>query len=189
MILFGESAGSVSISAYSFAYKDDPLVRGFIMQSGVAQGIGDADEGMWTLAAGNVGCLDAEQPGSDKEIECMMSLSAEKIMSGITNMTVNPIGTPNGGSPFVDNVTVWSVEDYQRLAEEGQFAKLVGGHRGYEAFVGKFANVDVQPVLLGSNDDEGQSVVNFSPETGVNQSLAEDITISRFTCLVSNFSR
>lgn len=44
-------------------------------------------------------------------------------------------------------------------------------------------------MLIGSNDDEGQSVVNFSPQTGLNESLAEDITISKFTCPVGELSR
>lgn len=126
MTLFGESAGAVSISAYSFTYMDDPIVSGFILQSGVAQGIGDADEGMWTMAAENLGCVDIETPGSDDEIECMMRLPAKAIMKGVSNLTVNPIGAANGGSPFVDNETVWSVEDYQNLADKGSFAKLVG---------------------------------------------------------------
>ena len=125
MILFAESAGAVSISAYSFAYKDDPIVQGLIQQSGVAQRIGDADEAQWTLAASNIGCADADNPGSDTEIDCMMRLPAEKIMSAVSNLSVNPFGSPNGGSPFVDNKTVWSIEEYARKAEAGDFARLV----------------------------------------------------------------
>ncbi|KIX06448.1 uncharacterized protein Z518_04424 [Rhinocladiella mackenziei CBS 650.93] len=167
MVLFGESAGAVSISAYSYTYKDDPIVRGLIQQSGVAQGIGDADPLMWTLAAINVGCNNTDDPS--KELSCMMQLPAETIIKGISPSNVNPIGSANGGSPFVDNNTVFSAEGYIAKAERGDFAKI--------------------PVLLGSNDDEGNGVVNFSGEFGLNESLADAITVSKFTCPVAMLAR
>lgn len=123
MILFGESAGAVSISAYSYTYKEDPIVYGVIQQSGVATGIGDADETMWALAAAALGCNDAED--LIKEFHCMMDLPADALIKGVSNLTVNLIGSPNGGSPFVDNTTVFSVQDYIAKAEAGDFAKIV----------------------------------------------------------------
>jgi carboxylesterase type B len=123
MILFGESAGAVSISAYSYTYKEDPIVYGLVQKSGVATGIGDADETMWTLAAAALGCSDTKDPMN--EFNCMMGLPAEALIKGVSNMTVNPIGSPNGGSPFVDNTTVFSVQDYIAKAEAGDFAKIV----------------------------------------------------------------
>ncbi|OQU96360.1 hypothetical protein CLAIMM_02454 [Cladophialophora immunda] len=166
MILFGESAGAVSISAYSYTYKDDPIVNGLIQQSGVATGIGDADGTTWTLAATAVGCNDTENPV--KEFDCMMALPAAALTRAVSNASVNSIGSPNGGSPFVDNVTVFSIADYTAKAEAGDFAKI--------------------PVLLGTNNNEGNGVVNYSPEYGLNTTLADAVTIAAFTCPVSQLA-
>lgn len=124
--LFGESAGAVSASGYSFLYKDDPIVQAFILESGVATGIGGADGAVWDLVALNVGCKrNGSAAGIQEEEQCMLKVPAARLRAGISNMTVNPVGVPNGGSPKVDNVSVFSVEEYYARAERGDFAKLV----------------------------------------------------------------
>jgi hypothetical protein len=55
----------------------------------------------------------------------MMKLDAKKIAHSNSNKTFNAAFTPGGGSPVVDNITVWSQEGYIEQAKIGKFAHKV----------------------------------------------------------------
>ncbi|KAF8534999.1 Alpha/Beta hydrolase protein [Trichophaea hybrida] len=95
--LFGESAGSGSISTYAYAYPYNPLVRAVIMQSGTAELISDPGPREFLRVAGN----DAVSP-----------------------RLLNGLGDGSGGVPGVDNVTAFSPEEVVKRGLAGKFARL-----------------------------------------------------------------
>ena len=130
MILFGESAGGGSISSYSYAYPDDPIVRGFIQQSGTAELIGtrligNPGPSEFIRVSNALGC--GGRGVDDRErMACMKKVDAERIHRAVSNKILNNFGSPSGGMPGVDNITAFSVEELVARGRAGRFAKLVG---------------------------------------------------------------
>ncbi|CCX15899.1 Similar to Cholinesterase; acc. no. O62760 [Pyronema omphalodes CBS 100304] len=157
--LFGESAGGSSVSSYAYAYPDDPKVAGLIMQSGTAEILGDPGPEEFLRVSKAVGCDDKDD---SKRVKCFKKVDAKTIQGAISNRTLNWYAWPNGGMPGVDNKTVFTMEEFIT--------------RG---FVGRFAKV---PVLVGSNNHEGDFVIPFNAEKGINTTLSDIMTKTLFTC-------
>ncbi|KAF8537274.1 Carboxylesterase family-domain-containing protein [Trichophaea hybrida] len=121
--LFGESAGSGSISTYAYAYPYNPLVRAVIMQSGTAELISDPGPREFLRVAGNVGCKGAEE----ERVKCMMAAEAGKIQDAVSPRLLNGLGDGSGGVPGVDNVTAFSPEEVVKRGLAGKFARLAWG--------------------------------------------------------------
>ena len=122
MILFGESAGAGSVSSYSYAYPDDPIVRGFIQQSGTAELIGNTGPSEFIRVSDALGCGGVD----DRErMECMKKADAERISHAISNRTLNYYASPSGGTPGVDNITAFPIDELVTRGMSGRFAKLV----------------------------------------------------------------
>lgn len=149
IVLAGQSAGSASIDLYSFAYANDPIVSGFIMQSGtrnLANGGGaalpngppppspatNASEG-WFNASAALGC-----GGSTSNPATVLTCMQSKNFTDIVTVT-NTIGF----QPAADNISVFTDADYEARTAAGNFTKV--------------------PILIGSNDHE----------TGLFESLAK----------------
>lgn len=120
----GQSSGADASAAMLYQYVDDPIVRGIIQESGAPEYIGTADDSEFRRVAGIVGC--ADYANRTKELLCMKQIPAESLKHAISNLTVNPFGSPSGGNPMIDNLTLFSAEEYQRRGEAGLFAKVVG---------------------------------------------------------------
>lgn len=138
IVLAGQSAGSASLDLYSYAYVDDPIVQGFIMQSGVmslANGGGAAlpngpppsspatnvSEG-WFNASAALGC-----GGSTSDPAAVLTCMQSKNVTDIVTAT-----TTIGFQPSPDNISVFT--DYPARTSAGRFTKV--------------------PILIGSNDHE-----------------------------------
>ncbi|KAF8533104.1 Alpha/Beta hydrolase protein [Trichophaea hybrida] len=163
--LFGESAGSGSISTYAYAYPHNPLVRAFIMQSGTAELISDPGPGEFLRVAGNVGCKD----GEEERVKCMMAAEAGKIQDAVSPRLLNGARDGSGGVPGVDNVTAFSPEEVVKRGLAGKFARL--------------------PTLMGTNYHEADILVPYSPSTGINYTLSDYFTSLLFTCPTAKQSR
>ncbi|KAF8544403.1 Alpha/Beta hydrolase protein [Trichophaea hybrida] len=163
--LFGESAGSGSISTYAYAYPQKPLVRALIMQSGTAELMVDPGPGEFLRVAGNVGC----KGGEKERVKCMMAAEAGKIQDAVSPKLLNDMGARSGGTPAVDNVTVFSPEEVVKRGLAGKFASL--------------------PTLIGSNNHEGDFLIPFSPTLGINYTLSDLVTSIFFTCPTAIQSR
>ncbi|RHZ58020.1 uncharacterized protein CDV56_107946 [Aspergillus thermomutatus] len=159
--LGGQSAGADSAALLTYAFKDDPIVQGLILQSGIPEYVGPQDDFVFIQAADRVGCRNAAN--RTDELSCMKSVPAPILHRALSNLTVNPFGT-TGGAPMIDNITLYSAEEYQRLGS-----------------VGSFANV---PVLMGITNNEGDGVLNWS-EKGVNKTLSNILTTTYFNCPMS----
>jgi hypothetical protein len=101
-----------------YTHADDPIAAGLILQSGLAEYIGEYDGGEWRRVAGVVGCA-----GGD--LECMRGIEAGRLARAVSGEGFNRFGAGSGGGPVVDNVTHFRVEEYLRRGEEGRFARVV----------------------------------------------------------------
>lgn len=143
VVLFGQSAGAVAADMLIYAFPQDTIVKGLILQSGnaaVFSGLGEMEAPgaamLWFRTAASLGCT-----GDDATVlACMRSKPAMDLL----NAQFPPAGgqaasmTPVGGFlPTIDNITVFS--DYQTRTN---FSKI--------------------PILIGNNDNEG----------GITQALA-----------------
>ena len=121
----GKSSGADVAAALALSFEDDPIFRALLLESGqplAAEPFGDPSEESHRVA-GVVGCSD--KSNSTAELECMKDIPAEALRDVISNKTFNAFGVPNGGSPMIDNLTLFAPEEYMRRGEAGRFARVV----------------------------------------------------------------
>lgn len=133
--LFGQSAGGSSVDYFSYAWTEDPIVAGFIAESGTVFTPGtpasaDAAAEIWYNLTAALGCGDADSDAS-AVTGCMRSLDWQTVQNGIADGT--GLGAVSGGfGPSADDVVVFS--DYAARTVQG--------------------NVTKRPLLIGENDYE-----------------------------------
>ncbi|KAI1768747.1 putative carboxylesterase [Hypoxylon sp. FL1150] len=166
--IFGQSAGGSSVDYYSYAWTEDPIVAGFIAESGTVFTEGtpataDAAADSWYNLTATLGCGDANSVASEV-FSCMLALDWQTVQNGIPQGT--GLSSVTGGfGPSVDEIIVFS--DYPTRSTEGNVTKL--------------------PLLIGSNDYEvGLFKVLFGLE-GVTYSEAEwqFLQLAIYTCPIS----
>jgi cholinesterase len=122
--LFGESAGgrSVDIYAYAWANETDPIVNGFIAQSGAApQNTGWTPRpNSWFELARRAGCGAAK---GKESVECMKGKSLDEIMKAIGTDGGKRSDLMRAFTPVTDGKTYFA--DYDKRAAAGQFIKKV----------------------------------------------------------------
>jgi cholinesterase len=133
--LFGQSAGGSSVDYYSYAWTSDPIVAGFIAQSGTvfspdSQADSSTSAKAWYNLTSTLGCGDS---GSDPDVvlSCMRSQNWQTIQEAIPTGT--GISSVTGGfGPTIDNIVVFS--DYIERSAAGKFIKrpLFIGNNNYE---------------------------------------------------------
>ncbi|PLB49353.1 alpha/beta-hydrolase [Aspergillus steynii IBT 23096] len=115
--LWGQSAGAASIDWYNFAYPNDPIAKGFIIDSGsvwLFGGQGNASQSGFATLASHFNCT-----GSDAvQLACLRNQPATKIEAFIEG----PSGSALSFQPVQDNITVFS--DYTALYQQGHFADV-----------------------------------------------------------------
>ncbi|RYP46574.1 hypothetical protein DL768_007256 [Monosporascus sp. mg162] len=106
--VFGQSAGSVSVDAYSYAWPHDPIVNGLILMSGTMRGVSvrtrDIASEFWFNASAAVGCGDATTPAQEV-YDCMLDAPAQNIVSSLVSTIETPGGLPYG--PTIDDEIVF----------------------------------------------------------------------------------
>jgi carboxylesterase type B len=128
MTLWGHSAGSVAVDYYSFAYPDDPIVRGLVMDSGTAHldqlMSHDEVQSNFTFVASQLGC-GANVTGGDAlvELACMRKIPAETLETFVATYKDSEVTPTIGFSPLVDGKIVF--ENYTERAALGRFSDLV----------------------------------------------------------------
>ncbi|KAJ5975443.1 hypothetical protein N7481_009150 [Penicillium waksmanii] len=160
MVLFGQSAGGANVDYYTYAWSTDPLVKGFISESGVASSFGNFDlpGNNWTYVADHFNCTGNQ----DQQLSCLQEVPWRDLidLSYSYNSTLNGGKTLSFG-PQPDNQTIFS--NYKDLRRRGQYAK--GGY------------------LTGNNANEGESLITpFSETSGPNQTLVYIQSDLLFNC-------
>jgi cholinesterase len=126
IVLFGQSAGAVGVDYWSYAYAEEPIVRGFIQESGNSFSFPVNNQSTtvknWYNVSAELGCGE-----SGDVIECMrrqdwedIKILAAKVKSGDSGTILRPIPA---FYPTPDEEIVFS--DYLSLLESGKYAKLV----------------------------------------------------------------
>ena len=123
IVIDGQSAGAASVDIYSYAWVDDPIVSGFIAQSGTATSFYSGslpgnNTAMWYQVSSQLGCGGQEQ-GLKATRECVQSKDALEILRYI------PLASSGVGvfSPTIDDQVVFG--DYADRALQGNFIKKV----------------------------------------------------------------
>lgn len=159
--LFGESAGASSIGSYAYTYANDPIARGFIMESGSeflnsAITVAPNNPGSilaWNSVAASVGCNSST---SASTISCMQQVNITTLSIAVNNYT----GSAGNFLPTQDGVHMLNISSYFSASASQQYASV--------------------PVLIGTNNNEGTSLVGTY--AAGNTALANIITINSFTC-------
>jgi carboxylesterase type B len=139
IMLWGQSAGSISTDIHSYAYIEDPIAASFFMQSASIQTPNalaglfsqDAIQSNFTTVAKQLGC---DFPSSaDAELDCMRMLPSTVIMNLIGQYIGNSTAASPNFAPIVDDELVFS--DYPARGASGAFARnpVVVGHTANEA--------------------------------------------------------
>ncbi|KAL1851341.1 hypothetical protein Daus18300_012587 [Diaporthe australafricana] len=138
--LFGQSAGSTSISTYGYAYASDPIAHGFITQSGTADSFGTPtpnSTASFQALAVLLGCSNTTTTTPEAlsaAAACIRAQPADSVLAAIAQIpaTTSTLGT---FAPTADGTTAFP--DYAPLTSAGAFAAV--------------------PRLHGSDADDGNS--------------------------------
>ncbi|KAE8422706.1 Alpha/Beta hydrolase protein [Aspergillus pseudocaelatus] len=114
IMLFGQSAGAASTDLFTYAYPNNPIVHGVIMQSGAASIIMNEDKTHqnWKNLTQALGC---------STLQCMQGKPWADILEEVSSGSYS-------FSPVPDNVTAFA--DYEARARQGGLARLptlIGG--------------------------------------------------------------
>lgn len=126
--LFGQSAGSVSVAYQAYTHPDDPIVAGYIMESGTPHSWNPLTPSLaaqhWYNASATLGC------GSSGDVlSCMQAQNMTAVLAAFAKVPFDPTNAlyQPQFQPVEDNITVF--HDYTALATAGKFAKRVSHHR------------------------------------------------------------
>ncbi|KAI1774826.1 putative carboxylesterase [Hypoxylon cercidicola] len=133
--LFGQSAGGSSVDYFSYAWVEDPIVAGFIAESGTVfvpgtPGTADAAAQKWYGMTTTLGCGDADSEASSVST-CMLDLDWQTIQNAIGSGS-GLDGVSGGFGPSIDDIVVFS--DYASRSATGNLTKrpLLIGENNYE---------------------------------------------------------
>lgn len=125
IIIWGQSAGSISVDYYSFTYPDDPIAAGMSLDSGTVFSditTQDTAQTNFTFVAENVGCEGFNDDTSGR-IECMRGVDAAEINDFISTYTQSTQQPGISFTPVVDEKVVFS--NYTGRMLDGKQAKIV----------------------------------------------------------------
>lgn len=122
--LFGESAGAIAVGYYSYAYSENPISRGIILQSGTElMGFDQAPNGSnFNFVAEDVGCGGL---GTQERLSCMQRVPAARLEDFVASYEQSGKGSTMGIWAVIDEKTIFS--NYTARAGAGQVARLVSG--------------------------------------------------------------
>jgi cholinesterase len=127
MTLFGQSAGGGSTEFYSYAWTSDPIISGFIVESGAGASLsagGAASTNVsapWFTISQRVGCGGVD--AGEKTLACMRGKPWKEILDKMEKRTVIPDAASGSFTPVVDGKVVFG--DVPKRRKEGNFIKAV----------------------------------------------------------------
>jgi carboxylesterase type B len=134
--IFGQSAGADSVDYYSYAWTEDPIVAGFIPESGSvfvpnSQAQPNASAANWYNVTATIGCGDATTDPATV-LSCMRSKSWQDVQNAMPVLSAAAAVSGNFG-PTIDDVVVFS--DYLQRSAAGNFIKrpVLTGSTNWEA--------------------------------------------------------
>jgi carboxylesterase type B len=136
--IMGQSAGGTSIDYYGFAWTQDPIIAGSIVQSGTSFSFAASSVNesavSWFNVSGELGC-GGSKSNLTEVLSCMQIKDFEDIIAAVQVADAAGLGGSVLGSfgPTIDEEVVFS--DYDHRARHGQFIQrpLLIGNNNYEA--------------------------------------------------------
>jgi cholinesterase len=129
MILFGQSAGGMSVDFYSYAYTKDPIIHGFIPQSGTAGSVARSTTSNvtntaitnWSNLSQKLGCGAVSENDITKTLACMRAKPLEAVLNAtVPASQATAVGT---WGPKIDDKIVFA--DTIARGTRGDFIKVV----------------------------------------------------------------
>jgi acetylcholinesterase len=160
--LWGQSAGAISVDNYNFAYPDDPIVNGLIMNSGsslLPLTSGDTQQTNFTFVAQHLGCNSTD---AETEIDCVRGIDSVDIERFLKAYSDNGTTPALSFVPVVDNRTEFA--NYTARALAGNFTR--------------------KPAIIGTASNEGVAFLPYDQTYGPDQVDADAATASLFLCPV-----
>ena len=163
MVLWGQSAGASSVDVQNYAFPDDPIVSGFICDSGsvfLSAATPDPTYSNFTSVARHFNCS-TESPAV--ELACMQTVPADAIESYLKSYSDTGASPGLTFSPVIDEVLLFG--NYTQRALEGHLSD--------------------RPAIFGSNADEGTSLTTYpaDPDTqSPDPAAVEQVTLGLFKC-------
>lgn len=120
--LFGESAGGSSVDYYSYAWTKDPIVNGFIAESGTAfilSATNESDYTNWYNVSSTLGC-GGEEAG-EQTVDCVRNADAVTLINAVGQQASGGLSTTFG--PVVDGKVIFA--DVKNRSASGDFIKRV----------------------------------------------------------------
>jgi cholinesterase len=157
MVLWGQSAGAASVIYYVYSWWEDPIISGFISDSGVGQDSTSAPPTTnFTFVASELGCADLSP---SEELICMRKVSASDLEDYLASYGNSGTQPALRFGPVPDNVTLpYSFTD--------------------RALSHKLPSI---PGIFGTNAQDGVPFAPYNPD-GPNTTLAERARLSTFYC-------
>ncbi|KAF2193199.1 para-nitrobenzyl esterase [Zopfia rhizophila CBS 207.26] len=158
--LWGQSAGAMSVDYYNFAYPEDPIVSGLIMDSGsafLALGTVDPEHKNFSFVAGHFGCGNLS---TQAELDCMRNVSSADIEAFMKSWSDAGSSPALSFNPIVDNRTKFA--NYTARALAGNFTK--------------------NPAIAGTTTNEGEPFGPYDRENGPDLAVANATTLAAFLC-------
>ncbi|KAJ0123752.1 hypothetical protein J7T55_012221 [Diaporthe amygdali] len=196
IVLWGQSAGSLMANHYGFAYRDDPIVTGLIMNSGTAllpyYTVNDTSRSNFTFVADHVGCAGlADEP--DKQLSCMRDVNGSVIIDFVANYSTSIGSGGLTGLAFVpveDNVLVFS--NYTKRAMDGLQANIVRFlipiHTSLTCLSPSKSDC-WKPAIVGTNAQDGILYADYDPINGPNTTVGLEWDLLLFSCPATNTIR
>ncbi|KAL3422141.1 chlorogenic acid esterase precursor [Phlyctema vagabunda] len=161
--LMGQSAGAWSTDIYNFAYPEDPIIAGIILDSGSAIGSSqtyDNSHSNFTFIASQFGCGNLS---AEAELTCMRNVSSVDLVNFLKSYGDSGSSPSIGFNPVVENTTRFDNYTARALAKN-------------------FTDVTAQPAIIGTNDNEGSSLTSWILNgTTVNTTNADAVT-AQYIC-------
>lgn len=162
--LSGHSAGAQSVMYWPYAWAEDPIVAALLAFSGQPGTVATDDGSAWAGLVNTTGC--ANPSDLEAELACMRSIPPRDLKHAMTPNNMPDITSQFnlGGTPVVDNQTVFPLQHYA-APPNGSFARL--------------------PLLASHATHEGDNTLPYDPVTGVDQTLSDELTLVTFQCPVA----
>ncbi|KAF3763180.1 alpha/beta-hydrolase [Cryphonectria parasitica EP155] len=161
MVIWGQSAGSISVDYYNFAYHSDAVVKGLIMDSGTALSpiaTEDQTHANFSFVAEHVGC--ANLTGDyGQQLACMRGVDAATLEDFVAAYDESGASPSISFVPVVDDKIVFA--NYTERAEAGLQAQI--------------------PAIIGTNAQDGVAFAPYNP-AGPNRTVALEEKLAIFFC-------
>jgi cholinesterase len=126
IVVVGQSAGSISIDLWSYAYSDDPIISGFWAMSGNAltRPVSGPElvQDNFQLVSDAVNCTKASD-----QMACICEVDWKDLRDAASSLpsftTDNPLRSWPAFSPSQDDELIFG--DYANRSKKGQFTKIV----------------------------------------------------------------